>query len=316
MRGAYQAVEPGIYHAVIEVLDSEGFLILGMQKQFEVTETSNTSYWAPTATFSSDIKKTYDGPVEDCPYLQGKFTIDIKGLFEGFAPTIPIDDQHAVMAINRELTEIYEREDVSPPGQQPLIVEAETFPSCNLTEEEHELGFLSTYFDATDTGYTAYVGDTFTNIDNRWPLLIWNRTGFGDPQFCPDYDIDINVTHLGGRYAEPQRFPRVPSGDSRKFLARNETVYRDTYVNSDTGDVLLESNLEIPFITDKGELFGVEAWGHIVGYEPGCEGGVFPRSGPLRQQNADPDGNAETVFEGAESPWLDRQAPRSGEFGW
>lgn len=308
-------LEPGTYHAVIEVLDSEGFLILGLQKQFEVQRGSD-NLWGPTAKLIPQVKKTYDGPIEDCPRLQGVFTIDIKGLFQEPAPTIPIDDQHAVMAIDRELIEIYEREDVSPPGQKPLIVEAATIRNCNLLEEEFELGFLSTYFDATDTGYTAYVGDTFTNIDNRWEILAWNRTGVGDPAFCSAFDIDYSLTYLDGRPTEPQVLANIAPLQNRPFLARYETLYKETYQNSETGDILVEGAFEVPFIDEKAALFGVEAWGHSVVYEPGCD--VGPPAGRLQPQEdvMEEPAPGSQVFEAAEAPWLERQAPRSGEFGW
>lgn len=83
------------------------------------------------------------------------------------------------------------------------------------------------------------------------------------------------------------------------------------------GDILIGGEFYIPsFIDEKANLFGVEAWGHSVGYEPGCdEGSTFGRLQP--QSGSAGDTLKSQVFvEPAKAPWLKRQAPRAGELGW
>ncbi len=301
----------GEHIAYIQAIDEDGYLVLELEKTFEV-ELGSDTLWAPYIDFKPEIVKTYNGPLEDCPRFEGTFTLDFRGLFDGAAPNIPLTEENSAMTINDAFVRIFEKEKLS---NEPFKVTTKTIRNCNEVEgPDQRLGFVMEYRDEdTGTGFYANLYDTFENIDNRWPTYTWNRTDTApDVPLCQPMSLDILTTSVAGRPDTPQNLRNIAAGEYGELLMRFETLYEQTFRESSSGGLVFIARFSPSFIDQKFTYNGVEQWVHTVGSraEPECNGVSGMSSQSLRAQSTTSVQGA-ILFEPLESPFLDRELRRA-----
>jgi hypothetical protein len=118
----------------------------------------------------------YNGPVDDCQRLQGQYDVDIKGLWDGAAPIIDVNNNLMNMFVDGSGFNTIERQKLN---NWPLSVQAKTVRHCNFTEGQKQLGWEFNYKmgdPASPEGFYAYIFNPTTIVDNRWPGMIWNKS--------------------------------------------------------------------------------------------------------------------------------------------
>ena len=218
----YILVDPDnqTHMATIEATGADGYLVVGLQKPFNLT-VGEQKVWAPTATLTPSIKPTYDGPIERCPRLQGTFTVAFTDLFDGPMPDVPLNDNTRGMTYDDFLMPVVEQTKLS---NEPLSANVESMRNCSVEAGQHTLGFFVDYVEpTTGTAFYVHMANTFDNLDNRWPGFIWNRSDLTvNPDACPAIPIDIGVTAFG----EPDQVQYgIPPGGRMPVLMSSYNQY-------------------------------------------------------------------------------------------
>jgi hypothetical protein len=271
----------GGFVARVGVFNSTNDLIFGLRKTFSMVDLGQTS-WSPTASVSLNLKTNYNGPTEDCPRLEGTFTVDINGLYDAGSPTIQIDSSNSAMLINNSTFNILELQKLS---NDPLQVNVKTLRSCNLVEGLNQLGWLlNNNFTGilAPEGFYVELQGPITIQDNRWPTLVWNLTSADAPaggNACTGVPLNITVAPQNYLGELTQVFNNRPANSQSNILTRSNFVgnfYRFSFIDTDP-DLAFSGSFDAPgpgFIDSKFTYRGVQAWQHYVIYrdptDPDC----------------------------------------------
>ncbi len=286
----------GTYSVRLAGLNANGEVIVGLRKTVTLTAGQDVLF-APATAFSAVFKTTYNSNLDDCARLQGVYSFNTSGLFDGAVPEIPTNDSY--MAFGQNLLTVRE---LVKQSNWPLRLEAGTYRHCNFPAGQARLGWDFNYDffgTATPTGFFVQAFSIVTIQDNRWPGLAWNSTDFNDPQTTGG-SVPLKITVTSSFPGDAQQLIRLLlPGTAASLLLRpaTEAQYRleavDDDQNPDTSFSLTANNVNIPYLTDAKLTYrGSSAWFHQIF----CDiNSACARGGIQSQRTSGPSSNSLTA---------------------
>ena len=249
-------------------LDAGGNIIIGLKKSFGL-EASGDALFGAATMLTATLKTTYNSSLDDCTRLQGVYSFDAKGLFDGAVPQINTLD--SFMSVDGNDTGVREQRVIN---NWPLQLESKSLPHCNIPVGQRVLGWdlNAGYFDPG--GATSFYVSAFRPVliqDNRWPGLVWNSTDLDDP-LTPNASVPLQITITSSFAGEaPQVVRGLQAGNAARALLKPalEAVYRvvalDDDTNPNTNFSLTATNINIPYGTNlKITYRGRTEWHHQI----------------------------------------------------
>lgn len=283
---------PGTHVVEIVGLDGYGYFVFAFKQTFTLAA-GESARFDPSVDYSLVDPVFYNGPLDDCPRLQGVYTVEVDRLFGASVPTINVNPSTSSMYLNGMGLPLIEYQKLN---NYPLVVEAATIRSCNVTEGEHFLGWdIDAGYSnpASPVGFYVFIDARIENQDNNWPGAVWNRTDLTpNPTNCPIVPIDTSFTSIDGKPRAQQSIPGLLAGDHDVFYSSFETLYQWTSTAYDANNmpfVVSSSYWTPPYLDEKFTYNGVSQWVHLVTEWPAHTCGPAPLGKTSRSHLNEPD---------------------------